>query len=62
MGCPNIQIGQFKGIGKKVEGKNRLLLVRINSMFEKFQILRNGQKLKGTNISVLEDLTKERKK
>ena len=59
MECPDIQIDEVTRIGRKVDGKNRLLLIRLNSLYDKLQILKKGKTLKGTNIFVSEDLTRE---
>ena len=45
-------------VGKKVVGKNRLVLVRMNTFREKLQVLKAAKLLKGSSIYLMEDLSK----
>jgi len=49
---------QVMRIGKKVVGKNRLVLVRMNTFREKLQVLKAAKLLKGSSIYLMEDLSK----
>ena len=46
-------------VGEKKNGPERQIAVQFNSYKNKLDILRNCKKLKGTNISVFEDFSKE---
>ena len=54
---------QATRIGKKVDTKNRLILVKMNSMAEKIEVLKAAKLLKDTIIYICEDLSfNERKR
>ena len=54
---------QATRIGKKVDTKNRLILVKMNSMAEKIEVLKAAKLLKDTIIYIHEDLSfNERKR
>ena len=59
MKCRDIEIKEVKRIGRRNEDRHRLLCVRLNSLRDKLNILKQGKALKGGSIFVTEDLTKE---
>ena len=57
--CPDTNIKEVKRIGRKIEGKNRLILVTLGTLREKIEILNNGSKLREKSVFVAEDLSRE---
>jgi len=55
----NVQVCDAYRIGRKVKDKSRPILVKLGSEREKWEILRNGKLLKGTNIFINPDLIPE---
>ena len=49
---------QVLRIGKRVRSTNRLVLVKMNSFKERLTILRAAKNLRGSNIFIMEDLSK----
>lgn len=45
-------------LGKKDAGKNRLILVKLKSLDEKVKLLKAAKALRGTNLFIMEDLSK----
>ena len=46
-------------LGKKDSSRNRLVLVKLSTNEEKMQLLQNAKYLRGTNLFIAEDLSKE---
>ena len=55
----NISIERPHRVGEKSNDKERAILVQFSFYKNKIDILRNCKKLKGTKISIVEDLSKE---
>ena len=49
---------QVLRIGKRVKGTNRLVLVKMNSFKERLMLLKAAKNLRGSNIFIMEDLSK----
>ena len=49
-------------IGKKVEGKVRITLVKLRSEVDKIQLLKKANALKGSKLYLAEDLTIDERK
>ena len=58
-GVANLMIDDIFRLGKPCAGKTRPMLVKLCSMLDKRAILRGTKALKGTNIYINHDLTKE---
>ena len=48
-------------IGKAMTGRNRLILIKMNSFEEKLQLLKRARSLSGTELFVMEDMSKKEK-
>ena len=59
MDTSNISIERPHRVGEKSNDKERAILVQFSFYKNKIDILRNCKKLKGTKISIFEDLSKE---
>ena len=49
-------------LGKKHAGKNRLIIVKLKSLDEKVKSLKAAKALRGTNLFIMEDLSKSERK
>ena len=52
----------MRRVGKKIEGKARIMLVKMKSEQEKIQLLKKATALKGSNLYLAEDLTIDERK
>ena len=48
-------------IGKAMAGRNRLILIKMNSFEEKLQLLKTARSLSGTGLFLMEDMSKKEK-
>ena len=48
-------------IGKATAGRNRLILIKMNSFEEKLQLLKRARSLSGTGLFLMEDMSKKEK-
>ena len=48
-------------IGKATAGRNRLILIKMNSFEEKLQLLKRARSLSGTGLFLVEDMSKKEK-
>ena len=48
-------------IGKATAGRNRLILIKMNSFEEKLQLLKRARSLSGTGLFLIEDMLKKEK-